>query len=313
MLVAANREFDTIGGGHLELCACSVARGMLAQRETGLAGQRRIERFPLGPTLGQCCGGVVWLAFERITPSAHDYFQVLRQRLQAGQESWRLVAFDSAAGQALLDRGGACIAGSEQGTSTPFEPEPACRLTHESGECWLIDPCLPFRSRLFLFGAGHVGMAIVHALSGVPCHITWVDEREDLFPNRLPGNVTLEATDMPEALVAAAPAGASFLVMTHSHALDQRLAVQILRRADTGWFGLIGSRTKRIQFERRLGQRGIPAARLAQMICPIGVPGITGKAPAVIAIAVAAQLLQVWERQHAVADETGALRVPARS
>jgi xanthine dehydrogenase accessory factor len=194
----------------------------------------------------------------------------------------------------------------------PFEPESVCRLAHASGEHWLIDPCLPFHSHLFLFGAGHVGTAIVHALSGVPCHITWVDEREDMFPIRIPDNVTIEATDMPEALIASAPTGASFLVMTHSHALDQRLAEQILRRADTGWFGLIGSRTKRIQFERRLGQRGISAGRLAQMTCPIGVPGITGKAPAVLAIAVVAQLLQVWERQEAVAGESGAMPVPAR-
>ena len=73
----------------------------------------------------------------------------------------------------------------------------------------------------------------------------------------------------------------------------------MLRRERIGWFGLIGSATKRVQFERRLRQRGIPAPRLADMVCPIGIPGIAGKEPAVIAIAVAAQLLQVWQAMQA--------------
>jgi xanthine dehydrogenase accessory factor len=125
--------------------------------------------------------------------------------------------------------------------------------------------------------------------------VTWVDERDDLFPAVVPANVTIEATDTPEAMVDAAPSGASFLVMTHSHALDQRLAESILRRADVGWFGLIGSRTKRMQFEHRMRERGIAADRLAAMVCPIGIPGITGKEPATIAASVGAQLLLVWE------------------
>jgi xanthine dehydrogenase accessory factor len=107
--------------------------------------------------------------------------------------------------------------------------------------------------------------------------------------------VRIEATDIPEAVVAEAPPNASFLVMTHSHALDQRLAETILRRERFGWFGLIGSKTKRAQFERRLLERGIPAARLQDMCCPIGIEGISGKEPAVIAVAVAAQLLRIWQ------------------
>jgi xanthine dehydrogenase accessory factor len=131
--------------------------------------------------------------------------------------------------------------------------------------------------------------------------VTWVDERDDLFPAQLPANVVVEATDIPEALAEQAPPGTSFLVMTHSHALDQRLAEAILRRPDfhDDWFGLIGSNTKRKQFEHRLQERGIDRARLDAMVCPIGVPGIEGKAPAVIAVAVAAQLLMVWEARTA--------------
>jgi xanthine dehydrogenase accessory factor len=119
-----------------------------------------------------------------------------------------------------------------------------------------------------------------------------------VFPARVPANTTVVATDTPEAEVDAAPPGAFFLVMTHSHPLDQALAEHILRRTDFGWFGLIGSATKRRQFERRLAERGIDPARFADMTCPIGVPGIEDKRPAAIAIAVAAQLLQQYETKR---------------
>jgi xanthine dehydrogenase accessory factor len=146
-----------------------------------------------------------------------------------------------------------------------------------------------------LFGAGHVGAALVRALAELPCRVTWVDEREDLFPSAIPSNVTIEATDIPEALVEQAGPGTTFLVMTHSHALDLRLSNAILSRPGQDWFGLIGSDTKRRQFEHRLRERGIANDRIEAMVCPIGLPGIAGKAPAVIAASVAAQLLTVWE------------------
>ena len=166
-----------------------------------------------------------------------------------------------------------------------------------SGKRWLVDPCRAHRPHLVLFGAGHVGAAIVRFLAELPCRVTWVDERDDLFPSQIPANVRIEATDTPEAAADDAPAGSTFLVLTYSHALDQKLSEHILRRAGNDWFGLIGSRTKRIQFERRLAERGIARAKLDAMVCPIGVPGIAGKEPAVIAAAVVAQLLQVWEAQ----------------
>jgi len=163
------------------------------------------------------------------------------------------------------------------------------------GRRWLVDPLLAPRPHLMLFGAGHVGAAIVRTLSGLPCRVSWVDGREDLFPAEVASNVTIEATDTPEALVAAAPLETSFLVMTHSHALDQRLAEAIMARAQVRWFGLIGSGTKRRQFEHRLRARGVDAERIAAMVCPIGLPGISGKAPALIAASVCAQLLMLWD------------------
>jgi xanthine dehydrogenase accessory factor len=144
-----------------------------------------------------------------------------------------------------------------------------------------------------LFGAGHVGHALVTLLGMLPCVVQWVDERDELFPDETPANVQIEATDTPAAIVDEAPAGAYFIVMTHNHALDFELSERIMRRRDFAWFGLIGSQTKRVKFERRLIERGVAAERMSEITCPIGVTGIVDKAPSSIAVAVAAQLMQM--------------------
>lgn len=285
MLVTAERWFDTIGGGHLEMCAIELARSMLA------GGSARVERYALGPSLGQCCGGVVHLAFEPVDAALAAVLAGLRRRRH--EDSWRLGAIDGAQASILYDGDGQIVAGA---AGPAFARERATHLMRDvTGRRWLVDPCLAPRAHLTLFGAGHVGAAIVRALAELPCNVTWVDEREDMFPATVPDNVRIEASDTPEALVDAAPAGGSFLVMTHSHALDQRLSEAIMARADVGWFGLIGSVTKRKQFEHRLRARGVPTERIDAMVCPIGLPGISNKAPAVIAASVCSQLLMVWE------------------
>jgi xanthine dehydrogenase accessory factor len=296
MLVTARSQYDTIGGGHLEMCAIELAREMLA----GAAGAR-LERYALGPTLGQCCGGVVHLAFELV---GHDLAAVMDGlRARPREDSWRLSAIDGPAAALLLGSDGLrSVAGGQARFAPAIDRERGTHVLRDAdGRRWLVDPCLAPRAHLVLFGAGHVGAAIVRLLGELPCTVTWVDEREDMFPADLPVNVTVEATDMPEACVSAAPADASYLVMTHSHALDQRLSVAILSRGDVGWFGLIGSHTKRVQFERRLAARGLPQARIDAMACPIGLPGISSKLPAAIAASVCAQLLMVWERQQIAA------------
>ena len=148
-----------------------------------------------------------------------------------------------------------------------------------------------------LFGAGHVGHALVKVLSTLPCRVHWVDERDTLFPGGPPDNVEAEATDIPEAVVDHAPAGSYFLVMTHSHALDQTLCERIFRRTDFAYFGLIGSKTKRARFEHRMAEHGIDPSRFPEMTCPMGVSGITDKAPAMIAVAIVAQLLQIRDQR----------------
>jgi len=286
MLVDASGQWGTVGGGHLELRGVETARAMLASGET-----RRLERFPLGPSLGQCCGGVVHLAFEL---ADRDHCAELAAR--GHEDCWRVVALDGEPDLAIVDALGHNIQ-RKGGRYPDFARSGGTRvLLDDAGRRWLVDHVPAPRAHVMLFGAGHVGAAVVRLLADLPCRVTWVDEREDLFPPVLPANVVAEATDLPEAVVDEAPAGTSFLVMTHNHALDQRLTEAILRRpAHQDWFGLIGSDTKRKQFEHRLRDRGISRARLDDMVCPIGVPGIKGKEPAVIAVAVVAQLLMVWE------------------
>lgn len=165
----------------------------------------------------------------------------------------------------------------------------------------------PAPLHVVLFGAGHVGHALIALLGTLPCVVQWVDERDELFPDETPANVQVEATDTPEAIVDSAPPGAWFLVMTHNHALDFSLALRIMRRRDFAYFGMIGSKTKRVKFERRLLERGIEPERLGQMTCPIGIAGIVDKAPAAIAVAVCAELLQV-RGQREITSRVAALQ-----
>ena len=230
MLVSAVQAIGTIGGGHLEWKALARARAMLAARE--LAPRR--ERFPLGPALGQCCGGVVALEFAPLDDSA-----IAR---------------------------------------------------------WPESPPLMY---LQMHGAGHVGHAIATLLATLDVHCDWIDERDDAFPPTTalgtpwPDSIRRHAVDGAEGEVADAPAGAFFLVLTHDHALDLRIAEAALRRDDAAFVGVIGSKSKRERFRHRLARRGMDEARVDRMQCPVGVPGITGKQPEIIALAVVAQLMQL--------------------
>ena len=162
---------------------------------------------------------------------------------------------------------------------------------------------------LQLHGAGHVGRAIVRLLADLPCHVLWIDERAEPFPtHRLPPHIECIEADPAAAEVALAPPGAHFLVLTHSHDLDLSICEAILKRGDSGFFGLIGSATKRARFLRRFEARGLAAEAIARMHCPIGVPGIAGKSPELIAVAVVAQLLQQPAAAQPVATCSSAAR-----
>jgi xanthine dehydrogenase accessory factor len=148
---------------------------------------------------------------------------------------------------------------------------------------------------LLLFGAGHVGRALVLALAPLPFRVSWHDTRENAFPPHIPANATPLCPGDPESVAACAPPGAFILVMTHEHPLDLAITAAALSRPDLPFVGLIGSGSKRARFEKRFREIGIPDERIAALVCPIGVAGIADKDPAVIAAATAAQLLQARE------------------
>lgn len=163
----------------------------------------------------------------------------------------------------------------------------------------LFEPFQPNQFTIVLFGAGHVGKALVHVLSPLPCRITWIDDREGIFPENLnlPSNITTILNPNPEQEVARAPAGSFFLLMSHSHDQDYRIGEEILSRNDFRYFGMIGSARKREQFEQRMLEKGFNKELLAEkLVCPMGLSEISGRQPGEIAIAIAAQILLVWEQ-----------------
>ncbi len=163
------------------------------------------------------------------------------------------------------------------------------------------------RHPVLLFGAGHVGRALAIALAPLPVAVTWLDPRADAFPPAIPANAALRLLADPAEAVAAAPAGASVMVMTHSHPLDLAVVAAALARDDLGPVGLIGSKTKRARFLARLREAGLADAAAARLVCPIGVESVAGKEPAVIAAVAAAQILQ-WRERAASAGQAGPVR-----
>jgi xanthine dehydrogenase accessory factor len=156
----------------------------------------------------------------------------------------------------------------------------------------LIEPLAAAHAPLWLYGAGHVGQALIRILAELPFDVTWVDSRIELLPAPLPANVHPLCPQAPVNTVQLAPAAARFLVMTHDHALDYKLCRAILERGEFAWLGLIGSKSKGARFRSRLARDGLAPDAIQRMVCPIGVEGVVGKWPAAIAVAVAAQLLR---------------------
>ncbi len=161
------------------------------------------------------------------------------------------------------------------------------------------------RPLVVLYGAGHVGKAMANLLATLPCRLLWLDPRRGIFPDPLPGDIDARVLRAPETTVPALPADAFHLVMTHSHALDLAVVEAVLRRGDFAWLGLIGSASKRARFEHRLRAAGIEEGLLRRLVCPIGIAGIAGKEPAVIAVATAAQLLRAFDAHGARAGLVG--------
>ncbi|WP_339460392.1 xanthine dehydrogenase accessory protein XdhC [Pseudomonas sp. EA_105y_Pfl2_R69] len=215
MVVTTDRIFETIGGGHLEYKAMALAREMLQSRSQ----DTRLERFSLGASLGQCCGGATVLLFEPM-----------------GQP----------------------------------------------------------QAQIAVFGAGHVGRALVPLLASLPCKVRWIDSRENEFPEQIPAGaekiVNEEVVDEVENM----PPGSYYIVMTHNHQLDLELTAAILKRGDFAYYGLIGSQTKRVKFEHRLRERGFDEALMARMRCPMGLAEVKGKLPIEIAVSIAGEVIATY-------------------
>jgi xanthine dehydrogenase accessory factor len=304
MHVTAGTLHGTIGGGALELAAIDHARSMLVREGEGRTclWQRDVRDLPLGPSLGQCCGGYVRLLFEVFAQAEREHLIALA-KLRAD-------------GGALLLRplagGTPLAAAADRKEHRPEWPLAVTRAVREmlsgarprepllvrgakGATAWFVEPCARrgHRLYLYLYGAGHVGRALVRVLQDLPFAIAWVDTSAARFPESIPTHSKPQIAPDPAAFAAAAPAGAFHLVLTYSHALDLAICHSLLRRGDFQFLGLIGSSTKRARFVKRLSDLGIPEARLARLVCPIGLPGLAGKEPAMIAVSVAAQLLQL--------------------
>jgi len=215
MVVTAERIFETIGGGHLEYKAMEMAREMLASHSQ----DTRLERFSLGASLGQCCGGATVLLFEPM-----------------GQP----------------------------------------------------------QAQIAVFGAGHVGRALVPLLASLPCKVRWIDSRENEFPEHIAAGVEKIVGDEVVDEVENMPPGSYYIVMTHNHQLDLELTAAILKRGDFAYYGLIGSKTKRIKFEHRLRERGFADTLMARMRCPMGLPEVKGKLPVEIAVSIAGEVIAIY-------------------
>jgi xanthine dehydrogenase accessory factor len=286
MLVDLDGTLGTIGGGRLEWQAIQAARELLRDRS---AAPVHIDDLILGPDLGQCCGGRVELWLERLSRGDLPWLREAARRLRgAGGVSIATDVEGRAASHRVLPLGQGA-AGLELRRSA-------------AGSVTLLEVLRPQRLPLWIFGAGHVGQALIQLLSSLDLFdVTWVDPRPGLLPLGLPDCVTAQACATPTDLVGTAPPGAHYVVLTHDHALDYELCRLILARGDAGWLGLIGSASKSARFRSRLLRDGIGAERLSTLNSPIGIAGIASKLPAAIAIAIAAQLLQ----RHGGAAATG--------
>ena len=214
MLVTTNHSFGTIGGGHLEFKSIESARQQLKENQAQIVTQD----FPLGATLGQCCGGFVTVLFETV-----------------------------------------------------------------------IQP----KFHLAIFGAGHVGRAIINCLSQIPCQVSWVDSRADEYPEHIPQHVTQIISDYPVDEIADMPENTYYLVLTHNHQLDLELSEAVLKREDSAFLGVIGSKTKSARFKHRLRDKGFSKEQITQMQCPMGEYEIISKQPGEIAISTLSHILKV--------------------
>jgi xanthine dehydrogenase accessory factor len=260
---------------------------------------RDMRTWPLGPSLGQCCGGVVRILFEHYGPAEQTALgniatASLILHPAASGEPLRLLAIRHEARDLPLH-----VARAASEMLSGAQPRRAAYMPPRKGiGAYFIEPVGPARKPLFIYGAGHVGRAIVKVIAELDFDVSWVDVHADRFPGPLPDRTRRIVAQDPAAIATAAPEGAYHLVLTFSHALDLAICHALLAELAFGFLGLIGSGSKRARFMKRLSEAGIPQTALAKLTCPIGIGALRGKEPATIAISVAAQLIEQLERER---------------
>lgn len=294
MIVTARETFGTIGGGQLEYRCARLAFDALADDRP----DAQFRTFALGSGLGQCCGGVVEIMFEQVAAVGCPWLDELEALYNARHPAMivtttsrkLLVSQDSVFPDAADDDVAVLV---ETAREILRDRRGATTGRRAGAGIVLYEPVRESDFQVAVFGAGHVGAAVVDVLSRLDCRIRWIDSRRGVLPRTPPRGVLPIETDAPADEVAALPEGAYYLVLTHSHPLDYEICGRVLGRDDFAWCGLIGSRSKRRRFEKLMRQQGMSQHRLDRLTCPIGVEGVVGKRPAEIAVAVAAQMLRV--------------------
>lgn len=286
LVVSANNQTGTIGGGNLEHSAITHAREMLESASKPAADRGVIEcqQISLGPNLGQCCGGRVELLYERVALDSSWLSALLQATDLTGLCLYRCLddstAFISAPAKASID----------------LLPLSTASIFTADGKRWFRMPLASDLPEVWIFGAGHVGLAVVKQLSLLPCRLTWLDHREDWLAASTELVITRVQSESLADEIDSAPDNSHFVVMTHSHAIDFEICHAVLRRGRFAWLGLIGSDTKRHTFNKRLMQRGIDENLIRQLRCPIGNLGLQSSHPNIIALNLASELAALWQR-----------------
>ena len=291
MLVTSSDIFGTIGGGRLEYQCTELARDLCAPGANPF-----VERFPLNASVGQCCGGVVDVLFDPIPDGVPDWLRSLI-KLRQQHDSAVLCTNLRDASKKFVVTGATIHPSSAMCPDTVVDRARRNLQSYRAAErtgSWFLERVGSRGFNVAVFGAGHVGSAVVRSLSTLDCEIRWIDSRQDFFGDT-PENVHTIEHDRPAAEVDNMSAGSCYLVMTHDHGLDFDICKRILERGDAAYCGLIGSVPKRRRFERHLLEEGIGQEALEQLVCPIGIEGIRGKKPAEIAISATAQVLRAFE------------------
>ena len=258
MFVTENHIFGSIGGGQLEYQITSICREHLATlKKFG----REVRKFALGPSLGQCCGGSVNALIEYF-----HYSDIIEIR--------KLEQARNLIHELLTDK-------------FPYEGNQSLSLDEKK---FFQEQIIDTKTDLFIWGAGHTGREIISSTKSLPLTRYWIDISRERFPNIIDDDVNAIWIKDPTRLINNFPDGGIHLILTHSHALDLAIIQSLLKDNRFYKLGLIGSKTKKVRFRTQLVKAGFSLNDIEQIICPIGLPEITGDEPFRIALSVAGQI-----------------------